>query len=355
MPTPRRLPFPASVLPEGALRPLALLAGFLCTLALSACDKSKGPHWERSGGGKPVAALPAAPVATAGQPVPEARAAAAVPGERAGLRFVAYNVKNWLNMDRYVDRQSLKNATKPEKEKEAVLTILARQEPDAIGLCEIGSAEDLAEIQERLKAKGVDLPHLHYIGGSDPVRHLGFLSRYPITATGKAGKMEYQLQGKMFGWNRGVLDVTVQANGKPYRFLGVHLKSKREVEEADEEEMRRSEARLLRRHVDSIFSTNPDERLIVYGDFNDTRGSVSVKNMLGSYNDPKYLTALVARDTVGTTWTHFWALNDIYSRIDFIAVSKAMKPDTDFKSARILDDPEWETASDHRAVLAVFK
>ncbi|HVJ46983.1 MAG TPA: endonuclease/exonuclease/phosphatase family protein, partial [Luteolibacter sp.] len=206
-----------------------------------------------------------------------------------------------------------------------------------------------------LKSAGIDLPHSHYTGGSDQTRHLGFLSRYPITATGKPEKTEFQIQGKLFSWNRGILDVTIDANGRPYHFLGVHLKSKREVEEGDQEEIRRSEARLLRRHVDQILEKNPDERLVVYGDFNDTRSSVAGKHAVGSYNDPKYLTAIPAADSVGTRWTHFWALHDIYSRIDFITVSKALKSDTIFDEAKILDDPEWEKASDHRAVLAIFR
>lgn len=268
---------------------------------------------------------------------------------------MTYNVRNWLNVDRYVDRQSLKNAPKPDAEKSAVIAILARHVPDVIGLCEIGTAEDLAEIQQLLKAAGVDLPHSHYTGGSDPVRHLGILSRFPITATAKPEKVEYKLQGKAFAINRGILDVTLEIHGTPYRFVGVHLKSKRDVEEGDQEEMRRAEARLLRSHIDKILEANPDERLVVYGDFNDTRSSNSGKAAVGNYNDPKYLTAIPAKDSVGTRWTHFWSLHDVYSRIDFVTISKALKPEVDFEASRVIDDADWETASDHRPVLAIFR
>jgi endonuclease/exonuclease/phosphatase family metal-dependent hydrolase len=346
-----------------------LRLGLVTTLSagIISCDRSGTPDWDRPGGGvaegEVTSAEPPVSQPAETKPVQAALPAASPPAlaevrsqqSQDGLRFICYNVRNWLTMDRYVDRRSLKNSPKPDDEKKAVITILARHNPDVVGLCEIGTADDLAEIQQLLKSEGIDLPHSHYAGGSDQTRRLGFLSRFPIVETGKPEKTEFQIQGKMFTWNRGVLDATIDAHGRHYRFLGVHLKSKRDVEEGDQEEIRRSEARLLRRHVDQILEKNPDERLIVYGDFNDTRASVAAKHAVGSYNDPKYLTAIPAVDSAGTRWTHFWALNDIYSRIDFVAVSRGLKPDTRFDDAKILDDPEWEKASDHRALLTVFR
>ena len=257
-------------------------------------------------------------------------------------------------MDRYVDRKNLKGAPKPESEKEAVVQLLTRHAPDVIGLCEIGEATDLAEIQEDLKAAGLDLPHSHYTGGADPTRHLGLLSRFPITSTAKPAESDYQLAGQTFAINRGILDATVEARGKSYRFLGVHLKSKRDSEQGDQEAIRLNEARLLRRHVDSILATNADARLVVYGDFNDTRATPAIKAITGNYNDPTYLTAIPAKDSRGQAWTHHWALHDIYSRIDFIMVSRGIRSDVDFQAAKIIDDADWDKASDHRAVLAVF-
>ncbi len=271
------------------------------------------------------------------------------------LRFMAYNVKNWLTMDRYVNGKNLKGASKPDDEKAAVIALISRHTPDIIGICEIGEASDLAEIQEKLKSAGLDLPHLHYTGGSDAVRRLGLLSRYPITSTAKPADVNYTLSGKSYAINRGILDATVTARGKSYRFLGVHLKSKRETEVGDQAAMRLNEARLLRRHIDHIFTTNTDARLIVYGDFNDTRPTPTIKAITGKYNAPTYLTAIPAKDSAQTAWTHHWAFHDLYSRIDFVMVSRALKPEVDFPAAKIIDDEEWNQASDHRAILTNFR
>ncbi len=351
-----------------------ILGAFFCAfivLAGSACDRQGGtPDWDTPGIKSPTTvevpasvALPAPVVLVAAKTplaadLPKASEPVAPSAESPsteGLRFIAYNVENWLTMDRYVDRKNLKGAPKPESEKEAVVQLLVRHSPDVIGLCEIGEATDLAEIQEDLKAAGLDLPHSHYTGGSDPTRHLGLLSRFPITSTAKPAESEYQLAGQTFAINRGILDATVEARGKPYRFLGVHLKSKRDSEQGDQEAIRLQEARLLRRHVDSILATNADARLVVYGDFNDTRATPAIKAITGNYNNPTYLTAIPAKDSRDEAWTHHWALHDIYSRIDFIMVSRGLRGDVDFQAAKIIDDNGWDKASDHRAILAIFK
>ena len=333
------------------LRRLLLVAAVFC---IGACDRSATPDWKKVES-SPIGIEEKAQQEEIAGSSAQAAFPKRTPASETGLRFIAYNVRNWLVSDRFVNGKPAGRKPKPDNEKAAAIAILSRNSPDVIGLCEVGTAEDLAEIQERLKATGLDLPHSHYTGGADPVRHLGLLSKFPIIQTERAQEMDYKIHGKTFTFNRGVLDATVDARGKRYRFIGAHLKSKREIEEADQEKMRQAEARLLRQHVDGIFTRNPQERLVVYGDFNDTRASDSLKIITGTYGESDYLTPLPAEDRAGTSWTHFWDLHDVYARIDFITVSKALKVDTDFKAARVLDDKEWNTASDHRPVLAVFR
>ncbi len=327
-----------------------ILGAFSCALilfGLASCDRrERTPDWDL-----PPASREA--VSATSEVTISTPARAEIAGD--GLRFVTYNVENWLTMERTVNRKKVANAPKPEDAKQAVIAILARHTPDVIGLCEIGTAADLAEIRDRLKAAGVDLPNSHFTGGADPTRHLGLLSRFPITATARPAISEYRLAGKTFGINRGILDASMEAGGKTYRFLGVHLKSKRESELGEQEAMRLNEARLLRRHIDSILSADPHARLVVYGDFNDTRATRTLRSVGGKRHTPSYLTAIPARDRQQETWTQHWELNDIYSRFDFILVSQALRLDVDFPAARILDDAEWSAASDHRPVMVVFK
>jgi endonuclease/exonuclease/phosphatase family metal-dependent hydrolase len=348
-------------------------------LGTISCDKKSGnPDWDTPGGTPSAVQESSAPTPKpAAQTVedpstsspktqkpehkttPSQSKEAALPAKpeagKNGLQFIGYNVENWLTMDRFVDNRPIKSAPKPDSEKKQVIRILAANAPDVIGICEIGEASDLAEIQESLKAAGLDLPHSYYTGGTDPVRHLGMLSRYPITATGKITELEYQMNGQTFGFNRGILDATITANGKPYHFLGVHLKSKRDVEEGDQEQMRIHEAHMLRKHVDSILQADPQARLIVYGDFNDTYPSKAVKVVTGSTEETQRLMPIYFKDSKGEAWTHHWKNQDIYSRIDFVTVSHALRSEVDFRQCRIVEDPAWNEASDHRPLMTVFK
>jgi endonuclease/exonuclease/phosphatase family metal-dependent hydrolase len=344
---------------------------FFCVVLAAgvfACGKRSGsPDWDTPGGTAPTAVSTAESGRTKAKPraaavaANETRAVSTQAGPTSaangngGPRFIAYNVENWLTMDRFVNNKSIKSAPKPDEEKKAVIRILVANQPDVVGICEIGEASDLAEIRESLKASGLNLPHSHYTGGTDPVRHLGLLSRYPIHSTAKAVQLEYRMSGQTFGFNRGVLDATVNANGKSYRFLGVHLKSKRDVEEGDQEQMRINEAHLLRKHVDAVFEADPQARLLVYGDFNDTYPSKAVKAITGSQDESRRLSPIYLKDSRGEAWTHHWKNQDIYSRIDFVTVSRALRSEVDFKASRIIEDAGWDTASDHRALMVVFK
>lgn len=335
------------------------LGAFLCALALltGGCERrSHTPDWTPALEAKAVVDTPdpepakAAPKRRGGTPAVDA-----TPAETTGsLRFVSYNVHNWIVDSRQVNGQR-RETTKPEASKQAVVTVLAGVNPDIVGLCEIGTHDDLADLQARLKAAGLDLPHSHHTGGSDPSRHLALLSRFPITATASPEKSEYRLEGRTFTLQRGILDATVTADGKAYRFLGAHLKSKRESEDADQSQMRHNEAHLLRAHLESILKTDPATRLIVYGDLNDTKASPSLKTIQGSYNHPDYLTALSLKDRQGQSWTHYWESEDIYSRFDWILVSRMLKPEIDAKASRIIDATGWEKASDHRPVMMVVE
>jgi len=317
---------------------------FLC-LSLAGCDrKAATPDWsaDATHAVDPVAETEAAVPATA--PV--------APAE--GLRFMAYNLENWLTMERRIsDRMQL--ADKPDEQKAAAVRMIVAGKPDVLGVCEIGTQEDVDDLRKRLRDAGWEMPHVAFDPTDGSFRRLALLSRLPIVGRDKPEVSEYQMLGRWRAMSRPILDATVERGGSRYRFVGVHLKSKREVREGDQEEIRRQEAKLLRRHLDAVLKDDPTVRWVAYGDFNDTLRSVAMKTVVGYYRAPTYMTAIPCADSKGHRWTHHWQYEDVYSRFDYVLVSPALKAEVDFRQSRILDDPDWELASDHRPLLTIFK
>ncbi len=334
-----------------------LVGAFFMFLCLSACkEKSKTATWVTSEPEKTVvvespAEKPEGKVDEGGTTEStEGEAITADSPTEGEIRFLSYNLKNYLTM-----RRGREYLPKPEEEKSAVVALIARQNPDVLGLCEIGSLADLEELQNRLKNAGVDLPHSEHTGGRDKTRRLALLSRYPIVNTNSQTDLSYEMNGDTWVISRGILDATVKVeNGSELRFLGVHLKSKREIDEADQELIRQNEARLLRNHMNDILEENPEVNLLAYGDFNDTIGSKTLSIVRGRRNSAKHMPDFYFKDSRGDLWTHFWDYQDVYSRFDYVLFSDPLRSRLVGNKSYIVDDEAWLRASDHRALMLVL-
>ncbi len=335
------------------------LGAFLLPLALLGCkDQDRSDDWA----GHPKSESPAVVVAAAPVAAPKPVTPVAVdpvvdsePVEEGSVRFIAYNVENWLTMDRYVDGKSLKGSPKPEKEKLAIAELLADAKPDILGISEIGNEEDVKDLQAYLAKAGHPMQHSHVNRGADPTRSLVLISRFPIGKTVKRDDLTYSSKGREYAMQRGILDATVETPAGAYRFLGLHLKSKRETEDGDQEDMRLNEGHLLRREIDEILSEDPDARLVVYGDLNDTRQSPTIRTIHGGGKNPKSLLMIALKDSRGHFWTHHWDFQDVYSRIDYVLVSGALRNLIDWDRCKIIDNDAVAAASDHRPLLVILK
>lgn len=270
------------------------------------------------------------------------------------LRFLSYNIKNYLTMERYIRGGGRQTSSKPKKEIDSLIKVIVAENPDVLGLCEIGTMDDLLDLQSRLKKAGLDLPHLEHAGGADQTRRLALLSNRPIVDRNSADDLPYELEGTTFQMGRGILDVTLDLPGGPTHFIGVHLKSKREIPEADQAQMRLNEAMLLRKHCDAILEKNPQARLIVYGDMNETKGNAPIKAIRGNQNSGLFLDDVWAKDSRREVWTHYWSYQQQYARFDYVFFSRAMKPEMRFKQCYIVDPTDFYDASDHRAIMVTI-
>jgi len=274
-------------------------------------------------------------------------------GEVAPVSFVFYNLRNYLAMDRRIDGEYRENAPKPDNEIEALIEGIVATRPDILGVCEVGDPSYLEDLRVRLKSAGLDLPHTELVRSRSGIdRNLALLSRFPIVERHSRNDYTYDLEGKNLLFQRGVLDVTVAPRPEyRLRLVGLHLKSKREVREADQAMMRLNEARLARTHIDAIFRSQPGINLLVFGDFNDLRIEPPVKALQGRFGRDDYLDSLMLEDVYGFRWTHHWFYADSYSRFDYVLFSEGISPEIDRDRSFIHHWDEWDTASDHRPLV----
>jgi endonuclease/exonuclease/phosphatase family metal-dependent hydrolase len=167
---------------------------------------------------------------------------------------------------------------------------------------------------------------------------------------------------------RGFSEVDIAAGTNfTFTLIGAHLKSKLASPEADEAAQRLEEAKALRRIIDARLAADPQAKLIVLGDFNDTRNAASTRAVIGQGKGRLFDTRPAERngdnlpnpnpryEPRNVTWTHYYGVEDSYARIDYILLSPAMKkywlPDETY----IPVIPNWGIGSDHRPVVAGFK
>lgn len=285
----------------------------------------------------------------------------AAPGET--FRIAAYNLENYLDQPTESRRHAKSEAAKAKIRE----TILAMR-PDVMAFEEMGQLSALQELQRSLKQAGLDLPHYEYVQGFDTNIHVGVLSRFPIVARRSHTNASFLLSGKRFQVSRGFTDVTIQVNDR-YRFvlLGAHLKSRRPIPEADEAEMRHTEARLLREIVDRYLAQDPELNLVVVGDLNDNYNSRAVKTVMGTGKNRLLDTRPAERNgddlpnptnpryfPRNVTWTHYYGVEDSYSRLDYLLLSPGMAREWVKAGTYIPTVPNWGQGSDHRPILATF-
>ncbi|MDD5350848.1 MAG: endonuclease/exonuclease/phosphatase family protein [Chthoniobacteraceae bacterium] len=269
--------------------------------------------------------------------------------------FAGYNLENYAPAAASGGDATGKPG-KTEAAAAAVVQVVGEIGPDILGVCEMGPAPQFAEFRQRLDAAGLGYVDAEWVDAADPTRHLALVSRFPIVARQSVADAPYESGGVRMKVRRGFLDVTVEiAPGCRVRIVGAHLKSRLALPGAGNPDLeRRQEAHLLRKHLDEILAADPAVPLLVYGDFNDTREQPAIREILGIRGSPQALTDLRLADAQGDRWTYYWKTDDVYSRIDFLFVNRALAPWVVAARSGVYRSPLWNVASDHRPVFATL-
>ncbi len=271
------------------------------------------------------------------------------------------------NLENYLDDPAGPRHPKSEAAKDRIREMIRAMKPDVLAVEEIGSTNTLLELRSSLRAEGLNYPHWSHVAGFDTNIHVAVLSRFPFLDCRPHTNEGFLLNGRRFRVSRGFAEVDVQVNAE-YKFtlIAAHLKSRREVPQADEADLREQEAAVLREIIDARLRTDPNLNLIVLGDFNDLKGSKPIRTIIGRGNRalldtrpaekngelPPASHSPVAPRNV--TWTYYFSKDDTYSRIDYILLSHGMAREWQTNATYVLALPGWGVASDHRPIIAGF-
>ena len=272
-----------------------------------------------------------------------------------------YNVENYLETDMGT------RSAKPPSARAKIRENIRALRPDVLALQEMGSTNALLELRSALKVEGLDFPHWDHVTGFDTNIHVAVLSRFPLIARRPHSQESFLLNGRRFRVSRGFAEVDVQA-APHYAFtlITAHLKSRRQSAVADEADLREQEALILREIIDARLKANPNANLVVLGDFNDVKDSRSTRIVIGrgrnalvdtrpaernGDNQPSSVPNYAPRNI---TWTHFYGKEDIYSRIDYILLSRGMVREWNTNGTYVLAAANWGVGSDHRPIIASF-
>lgn len=274
------------------------------------------------------------------------------------FRVATFNVEN------YLVRPVPGRKPKPESSRDHVARLIAESRADVVALQEVGDADALWDLQRRLGGMGFPLPHAEIARGHDTNICVAVLSRFPFLHRRQHTNEAFLLDGRRLRASRAFAEVSFAPNpAHRVVLLVAHLKSKRAVGLAAESEMREQEARLLRERADAILRADLDANLVVCGDFNDTPDSPALRALVGRGPmalidtrpaEPMDAGTAPAATRRSITWTHHFAREDAYTRIDYILVSRGLAREWRREDTRIHATPDWGLASDHRLLVAGF-
>jgi len=265
------------------------------------------------------------------------------------LTVATYNVENYNSTTRRIEGKFRPDYPKTEKSKAALRAVIRSLDADVLALQEVGGAGHLEELRLDLKEEGADYPFAHVLAAEDAERCVAVLSRRPLADVRGHTDLRFKYFDGVETVRRGLLEVTVAAGEGTLTLFVVHLKSRLTERDDDPQAaaQRAGEAVAVRDRILERFPEPAASAFLVLGDFNDLRPNRPLRAVLDR-GKTQICEWLPAADSRGHTWTHYYARNEVYSRVDHILASPA--------AARFVvktwipDLPEVATAGDHRPV-----
>ena len=268
------------------------------------------------------------------------------------VRIATYNVLNLFDDQDDPYHADETTPAKPRAELEHLAKSIRALDADVVALEEV---ENRGYLQRFVQAL---LPDMGYrdivlLEGND-LRGIDvcLLSRLPVGTVCSHRHLRFTgPDGVERRFSRDLLAATIlPPGGKAFEMWVVHLKSNSGGREYSEP-IRLAEVGEVRKLLDQALTVDPQARILLLGDFNDTWSSKTLQTVVGSGATALWSVASELGEKKPDTYNQ----GEFHSMIDFILCTPAMAKTYVKGSCRVIPGSPKSTGSDHNPVTARFR
>ncbi|MCS6884139.1 MAG: endonuclease/exonuclease/phosphatase family protein [Acidobacteriota bacterium] len=236
----------------------------------------------------------------------------------------------------------------------SIATVIKAIDPDVLALQEV---ENL-DLLKRLNSEGgLNYSEAVLVEGNDPRGiDVALLSRLKVTEVRSHKDDDLpDLPGIPidYRFSRDCLEVHLEApSGLKFIALVNHFVSKAQGAEITLPR-REAQAIRVRKIVEELQAANPEVKIVVLGDLNDTPDSSPIKKL--TKGKPKDSRLYDATSVLPPQERYSFVFRGVGELIDYALFNRSFKPLIDNSSVRILHDPIVDQASDHDPVIVGVK
>ncbi len=278
--------------------------------------------------------------------------------DAAPLRIASYNIENAFDVfdDPYTRDEG--TDVKLRWEIEMIADVLRKIDADVVGFQEIENEAVLqAMVDEYLPGMGYEYVTVPLTNDGRGIK-LGLISRLPILSVTsyRWQRLQHPDADRTWRFARDLFHARVQVpGGQVVNVFVVHLKSKGSRDGDPQSVMwRSSEAVRIRQIIGNLIADNPDELVVLMGDFNSKPGEPAMSAILSPASDGRAVLSDSHIDIPMEDRTTYPSERFPNSVIDFILTSPAMTARLVPGSAAIFNEAELIKGSDHLPIVAEF-
>lgn len=278
--------------------------------------------------------------------------------DASSLRIASYNIENAFDVfdDPYTRDEG--TDVKLRWEVEMISGVLKKIDADIVGFQEIENEAVLqAMVDEYLPGMGYESVTVPLTNDGRGIK-LGLISKLPVISVTsyRWQTLQHPDADRTWRFARDLFHARVLTEGgQVVNVFVVHLKSKGSRDGDPQSVMwRTSEAMRIRQIIGKLIADNPDELVVLMGDFNSKPGEPGTSAILAPGPDGQPVLSDCHVDIAMEDRTTYPSERYPNSVIDFIFTSPAMSARLVPGSASIFGDPEMTKGSDHLPVVAEF-